>query len=78
MAKTTSFQDCARCKGTGKSLELIDSANPSLGTEDKICINCNGDGFIKWGDLDVTEIMTDLDKCKRRLKKIMDKLEIND
>ena len=49
------------------------------------CPNCGGSGCTLCTDgkyaisiMDVTNIMADLDKCKKRLKKIMDHLGLND
>jgi DnaJ-class molecular chaperone len=61
--------DCPKCKGTG----IIDVA---LGTGP--CMRCGGDGKQEFGDLISTDLEADVTKCLRRLKKIMDKLEVND
>ena len=49
------------------------------------CPNCGGsgctlcvDGKYTVSTMVVTDIMADLDKCKKRLKKIMDKLGVDD
>ena len=57
----------------------------STGEIEVRCPNCGGlgctlctDGKYTISTIDITDIMADLDKCKKRLKKIMDKLEINE
>lgn len=62
---------CPFCKGDGIYESLTGSPSP--------CPYCEGLGYSMPGsEIDVTEIMADLDKCKKRLKKIMDKLEVLD
>ena len=74
MSEATIKQTCRVCEGTGKvSNKLSWEGNPI----EENCLPCNGIGYLL-SILDTTDIMTDLDKCKRRLKKIMDKLEIGD
>ena len=66
---------CSRCLGTGSDNNNRDSeGNPAV----EFCIPCNGVGYIAKDKIDTTDIMADLDKCKKRLKKIMDKLELID
>ena len=57
----------------------------ATGEIEVICPNCGGlgctlcvDGKITASVMNTTDIMADLDKCKKRLKKIMDKLEITE
>ncbi len=66
---------CPLCKGVGTYTDHDEYGNP---LPDTLCRECNGDGGKEDYKLDTTEIMDDLDKCKKRLKKIMDKLEITD
>ena len=60
---------CSRCLGTGIDTNM---------TPPGVCISCEGSGYYGADFVDVTELAEDVDKCKRRLKKIMDKLEISD
>ncbi len=60
---------CSRCLGTG----IDDNITPS-----KSCDACGGDGFFEFDKIDITELQRDIDKILRRLKKIMDKLAIED
>ena len=42
------------------------------------CIPCAGLGYIAKDKIDITSLQADIDKILRRLKKIMDKLELTD
>jgi hypothetical protein len=48
------------------------SANPGS------CLPCAGLGYIAKDKIDITSLQADIDKILRRLKKIMDKLEITE
>lgn len=60
---------CSRCNGTGAddNGEVVVS-----------CVPCGGSGFTGTDFVDGTELQADVDKCLRRLKKIMDFLGVND
>ena len=60
---------CPRCMGTG-----FDNTSANSGE----CIPCAGLGYIAKDKIDITSLQADIDKILRRLKKIMDKLEINE
>jgi len=63
------IRKCSFCDG-GKVL--------GSSQEPRTCEKCNGTGVETLGEINLDAIMDDLDKCKKRLKKIMDKLEISD
>lgn len=60
---------CGRCEGTGTDKNV----NPVA-----TCTNCSGTGKVENSRIDITDIMSDLDKCKKRLKKIMDAMGLSD
>jgi DnaJ-class molecular chaperone len=66
---------CGRCGGTGIDENKKD-INGNVVPES--CSACGGTGYFVSGEIVTTEIMDDLDKCKKRLKKIMDHLGITD
>lgn len=61
---------CPKCHGTGILAVGESGSDP--------CNRCNGDGQLVIGLVDSTSLEEDVTKCLRRLKKIMDKLEVND
>jgi DnaJ-class molecular chaperone len=65
--KTIEF--CPKCHGTG----VI-----SVGEGTIPCNRCVGDGQLEIGLIDSTALEADVAKCLRRLKKIMDKLDLAD
>ena len=71
------YRVCPKCNGTGESAE----EGPAPPGEDPVqvpgCSMCNSTGRIKTGVADDSMILNDLDKCKKWLKKIMDKLGIS-
>ena len=60
---------CSRCSGTG----IDDNVNPSVP-----CAGCGGDGYVESSLIDTTEVMNELDWLKKKIKKILKKLEIED
>jgi hypothetical protein len=64
---------CGRCLGT-----KVVSASNDEGTIEIPCESCGATGYFEVGNLDVTDLQTDITKCLRRLKKLMDKLEVTD
>jgi len=64
---------CPECLGTGSL---------PVGETYDVCGRCLGKGTLDFGSLEIdsitTNILDDLQKCKNRLKKIMDKLEISE
>ena len=76
MSEVTLNGICATCSGTG--IQDAGQDNQGNPVPSKTCLACNGTGKLPMGVLDTTDLKDDLDKIKRRLKKIMDKLEIGD
>ena len=76
MRESKIIERCQWCGGTGINKETKDI----LGNPIEIpCTYCGADGkFESSRAVDTTDIMEDLDKIKKRLKKIMDKLEVGD
>ena len=68
--------DCPNCNGTGISpnKKLVDGVQVPEGP----CPTCESIGIITKLTIDFTEVQGDLDKILRRLKKIMDKLEVGE
>ena len=66
---------CGRCNGTGIDDNAVDEEGNPI---PESCISCGGDGFIESGLLDVTEVMNELDWIKKKIKKILNKLEIDE
>jgi len=66
---------CGRCNGTGVDDNTMDDNEVPI---PKSCISCGGDGWLESFKVDTTDIMDDLGRCKKRLKKIMDHLGIGD
>jgi len=60
---------CSYCDGTGVS---------GMPNEQGVCPRCAGITREFMGEIDMTDIESDLTKCLHRLKKIMDKLEITE
>lgn len=58
---------CTRCNGTG----IDDNLNPPAS-----CLICGGDGYVQSSLIDTTELMNELDWLKKKIKKILQKLEI--
>ena len=66
--------ECERCQGTGIHTDRGVNGQPDV--NENPCIVCNGKGFIKSGIIDTTGIMNELDWLKKKIKKILQKLEI--
>jgi len=66
-----SYQRCPRCTGLGKYTEGTTSG--SVVTDP--CNICGGSGYVPVGRVDGAE---HFDKILKRLKKIMDKLEVTE
>ena len=65
---------CMRCLGT-KIVTLPDAqGNPVQ----QPCDGCDGTGVRESAQIDTVDMRTDITLCKRRLKKIMDKLGVGD
>ena len=64
---------CYACGGSGRVDEWIEEVNVG-----KDCIVCSGTGKLTSEIIDITDLQADITKILRRLKKIMDKLEIGD
>jgi DnaJ-class molecular chaperone len=60
---------CSRCRGSGTD----NNVDPPIS-----CEACGGTGYFNGDMIDVSELAADVDICKRRLRKIMDKLEIKE
>jgi DnaJ-class molecular chaperone len=60
---------CPKCEGDG---------NVPVGESTGLCNRCGGDGQIERGFIDSESLEADIAKCLRRLKKIMDKLDITE
>ena len=69
MTTQTLSVKCTRCMGTGIDDNLVPPGP---------CVVCGGDGYITSASLDVTEMMNELDWLKKKIKKILQKLEISD
>jgi len=63
------YNICPECRGAG-----VSDPNSSGATNN--CGRCEGTGRQYIGNADDIEIIDELDTIKKRLKKIMDKLEI--
>lgn len=75
MANPTIPGRCGRCIGTGVDDNTKDNdGNPALIP----CASCGGSGNVANGMIDLTDLQADMDKVLRRLKKIMDKLEVTE
>jgi len=64
---------CLYCGGTGEV--------PASGGGTASCRYCEGDGFRNIGNMEalsIIDLQSDVTKCLHRLKKILDKLEIDD
>ena len=66
---------CGRCGGTGTD-ENVRDQNGNVVPQS--CTSCGGIGYVELGLMDMTVVIEDLAICKRRLRKILDKLEIED
>lgn len=76
MAESTIvYIKCPHCNGTGKSNIAGDLDKEGILRN---CPKCQGEGYYVSGKIDTTDIMADLVVCKRKLKKLMDKLEVGD
>ena len=64
---------CGRCNGTGIDDNKRDE-NGNIIPES--CTSCGGDGYIESALIDVTEVMDLLDWIKKKIKKILQKLEL--
>lgn len=60
---------CNRCLGTG----LDDNVTPPAE-----CEGCGGDGWVEVDAVDTTAIMEELDWLHKKVKKILNKLEIEE
>ena len=64
---------CGRCSGTGIDDNQKDENGNSI---PESCIPCSGTGYSAGGMIDTTEVMDLLDWLKKKIKKILQKLEI--
>jgi len=71
MDKLTTYTICQRCLGTG-----INGGNIPPGVDENPCSNCKGTGYVNEGIIDFTLVMTELDWIKKKIKKILNKLDI--
>jgi len=63
---------CPRCGGTGTH-KVFNLDNVIV---DENCTLCLGVGTIACGNVDVTDLMDELDWIKKKIKKILQKLDI--
>ncbi len=66
---------CSTCDGTGIDRNQKDENGNVI---PKTCIACNGDGWLDTGVIDTTEITDELGWIKKKIKKILQKLEISE
>jgi len=66
---------CGRCNGAGSDDNKRDAEGNII---PESCISCGGDGYIESALIDVTEVMDSLDWLKKKIKKILKKLEIEE
>lgn len=64
---------CNRCSGTGTDDNI---QNPDGSVTPGNCLICGGDGYIESALIDTTEVTAELDWIKKKIKKILQKLEI--
>jgi hypothetical protein len=62
-------QICSHCGGTG----LLPSGGLA---EPQACILCNGTGKVLLGELDLGSMVNDIDWIKKKIKKILTKLDV--
>jgi DnaJ-class molecular chaperone len=67
---------CPRCLGTG--IYTTEDSTTHLPIVEDPCTNCGGAGYFETGKTDTTEIMDELDWIKKKIKKILNKLEIEE
>jgi hypothetical protein len=67
MSETTIQIKCTRCLGTGIDDNLMPPGP---------CMACGGDGLVGSAVVDTTDIMDELDWLKKKIKKILNQLEI--
>lgn len=60
---------CSRCLGTG--IDNNDTANPNTS-----CTACGGTGYIQSESIDISAITDELDWIHKKIKKILNKLDI--
>ena len=60
---------CSKCKGTG-TVPVGEGTAP--------CNRCSGDGQVTIGSVDSSDLEDDIATILKRLKKIMEKLEVKD
>ena len=76
MKQAITYSQCPKCYGSG----ICNTYNPT--TEEPIienpCKNCNGEGYFKNGQVDITEVMDELDWLKNKIKKILKNLNIEE
>ena len=65
---------CSTCGGTGFENQIDENGNPIQIT----CTACAGDGWLDTGLIDSTLLTDELDWLKKKIKKILKKLEIED
>lgn len=58
---------CSRCNGTGIDNNVIPNIQ---------CLSCDGVGFVQSEVIDITVLINELDWIKKKIKKILNKLEI--
>ena len=63
---------CRKCMGTGLYTEMVEDVPTEVP-----CNACNGEGFTSMTTID-EKLHDDIALIKRRLKKILDKLEISE
>ncbi len=61
-------KDCSRCLGTGTEVGVLEPTD---------CPACGGDGVIVTAEfIDITDLHSDVTKCLRMLKKLLDNHKI--
>jgi DnaJ-class molecular chaperone len=74
MSESKKYSRCPKCYGTG-ICNTYNAITEETTVEDP-CVNCSGQGYFEDGKIDTTEIMDKLDWLKKKVKKILDKLEV--
>jgi len=67
---------CPRCLGAG--IYTTEDPVTHVPVVEDPCTNCNGEGYFEAGKMVTTEIMDELDWIKKKIKKILNKLEIEE
>ncbi len=76
MSELKTYRKCPRCLGTGVFTTADPIPDDPYAPDEDPCTSCLGTGYLEVGKVDSTDITDELDWIKKKIKKILNKLEI--